>query len=322
MPDFRTPRGYGKVDWPFLTRFQDGTTPSYAVRAASFLPVWAVDKVQDDPIVIPPGTFVGRLNETDNSGIDSTFIGNGDLAPACPVTYTVTYGSNDLADAIDTGTGTPDIDVDSSTIVTATGVGATSVGVVKPCGIAARPYYAGWIKDRYENYDPHLLQTWISGLHVVRIPAMSPGEWAVQAGDLVQLSTAATPDWNPGDLYSATSTPGRVEAFDAGALADMEYVVGRCVNKTRVARQSSYSAGQRLSTAIGTAAPRTLTNINTTDTYLWPTGENFKVQSKVEGVPGFQLSATSATMGRPSELMWAYPDANGDYWALDILLRV
>lgn len=318
----RTARGYNKVDWPFLSRFTDGTTPSYPLRAAKFLPVWAVDKLHNDPITIPPGTFVGRLNSTDNSGIDSSFTAEGYLAPACPVTYTVVYGSNDLEDAIDDGLWTPDIDADASTAVTATGAGATAVGVVKPCGITARPYYAGWLKDRFDNYDPHLLQTWISGLHVVRIPALSPKEWTVQAGDLVQMCSDATPIWNPGNLYAATSTPGRVEPFDAGALADMEYVVGRCVNKLRIARQASYSAGQRLSTAIGSGAPRSPANINTTDAYLWPEGENFKVQSKVEGVPGLSLSSTSATLGRPSELLWAYPDGNGDYWALDILLRV
>jgi hypothetical protein len=321
MVDFRTPRGYQKVDWPFQTRFTDGTTPSYFVKPAIFLPVWAVDKVQDDPVVIPPGTFIGRLNATDHSdlyALDPAFVGNDDLAPASPIAYIITYGSNDLADAVDTGSGTPDIDVDSTTYVAAAGDATETVNPVKPCGMAFRPYYAGWIKSRYENYDPHLLQTWISGNHIVRIPAMTAGEFDVQPGDLVQLNDGAGQKWNPGALL--TSLPGRVEPYDG--TYNVEFIVGRCVNKHRIARQAAYSSGQKLLTAIGTAAPRTLTNINTTTTYLWPTGENYQVQSKVEGVPGMQLSATSATLGRPSELLWAMPDTNGDYWALDILLRV
>lgn len=324
---FREPRGFGRVDWPFLPRFENGTTPSYPLRAAKFLPVWTVDKHSNEPIVLPPGTFVGRLNDRDHStsgsgNLDPTFTAEGYLAPACPVSYTVTYGANDLADAVDTGMWTPDIDADTSTAVTAAGVGATEVGIVKPCGIIARPYYAGWIQDRFDNYDPHMFQTWISGLHIVRIPCLTAGEAAIEAGDLCMLSDAATPDWNPADLYSATSTPGRLMAFNGGSYAnDNEFVVGRCVNKVRLGRQASYSAGQNLRTAIGSNS-RSPTNLNTTDTYLWPTGENFKIESKTEGVPGTALSATSATLGRPSELLWAYPDANGDYWAIDVLIRV
>lgn len=320
MVDFRTPRGYQKVDWPFLTRFTDGSTPGYFVKPAQFLPVWTIDKVQDDPVVIPPGTFVGRLNETDHSGltaIASAFTDGNPLVPACAAsTYQVTYGSNDITDAVDTGYYTPDID--TGTAVTATGDGTETIAYVKPVGIAAKPYYSAMIPELYENYDPYLSQAWISGGHVVRIPCMTAGEWACQPGDLLQLPDAGSQKWNPGSLL--TSTPGRVEPYDS--TNNIEFIVGRCLNKFRIARQSSYSSGQKLGTAIGTGAPRNPTNIDTSETYLWPSNENFKVASKAEGVPGMQLSATSATFGRPSELLWAMPDTNGDYWAIDILVRV
>lgn len=321
MPDFRTPRGYQKTDWPFLTRFTDGTTPSYFVRPLLCLPVWTIDKVQDDPVVIPPGTFVGRVNEVDHSTLtakDALFTDGHPLAPASPIDYILTYGSNDLIDAVSDGYYTPDVDVNASTAVASTGDATRTVVAVKPLGITAKPYYSAQMKRLYENYDPYLSQTWISGGHIVRIPAMTAGEFAVQPGDLVQLNDGAGQKWNPGDLVN--SLPGRVEPYDG--TFNVEHIVGRCTNKVRIARQAAYSAGQKLGTAIGTGAPRTTVNINTTATYLWPTGENFQVASKAEGVPGMQLSSTSATLGRPSELLWAMPDTSGDYWAIDILVRV
>lgn len=320
MADFRTPRGYGRVDWPFLTRFENGTTPSYPLRPALFLPVWIEDKVQSDPVVLPPGTFVGRLNARDHSSLNAAFTAEGYLAPACPVAYQVTYSALDVADAVDTGSGTPSMDGDGTTLVTVAG-DSTATILVKPCGITARPYYAGWLSSRYQNYDPYMFQTWISGLHIVRIPAMTTNEAAIEAGDLVMLDDTASPKW--AGSAGTLGTPGRLQAFNGGSYGnDQEFVVGRCVNKVQIGKQASTSAGQSLRTAIGTSAPRTLTNINTTSTYLWPTGENFQVQAKVEGVPGMQLSATSATLGRPAELLWARADASGNFWALDILLRV
>jgi hypothetical protein len=283
--------------------------------------VWTIDKVQDDPVVIPPGTFIGRVNARDHSTLydkDPAFTNGEPLAPASPIDYVLTYGSNDLQDAVSDGYYTPDVDVDATTAVAATGDATRTVVAVKPLGITAKPYYSAQIKEIWENYDPYLSQTWISGGHIVRIPAMTAGEFDVEAGDLVQLNNGAGQKWNPGSLLN--SLPGRVEPYDG--TYNVEYIVGRCTNKVRIARQAAYSSGQKLGTAIGTGAPRTLTNIDTTETYLWPTGENYKVQSKAEGVPGMQLSATSATLGRPREFFWAMPDTNGDYWALDILVRV
>lgn len=321
MVNFRTPRGYGRVDYPFQTRFENGTTPSYPLRPALFLPVWSVDAVQDDPITIPPGTFVGRLNARDHSTLYSGYTDGGYLAPACGVAYQLTYGALDLADGIESGApGTPDIDDAAGAVVSSTG-DSTATLVVKPCGIAARPYHAGWLPTAYVNYDPHLFQTWVSGLHVVRIPAMTSGEAAVEAGDLVKLDDTASPKWAASS--GTLGTPGRIHAFDGGSYGnDTEYVVGRCVNKVLLGKQASISSGQSLRTAIGTAAPRTLTNLSTTSTYLWPSGENFQIQSKVEGVPGMVLSATSATLGRPAEMLYARADSSGYFWALDILLRV
>lgn len=326
MPTLRVPRGRGRTDWPFESRYENGTTPGYYLKPAKFLPVWYIDKLRNDAVVIPPGTFIGRLNQRDHTTVDSSFFTGGGsddpLAPACPLAYTVTYSASDITDAVDDGYYTADLDANATTAVTAAGASSTDTQAgVKPLGITYRPYYSNVMEDIYENWDPDLGQAWVSGLHVVRIPCLTTGEMAVEAGDLVKLNDTTSPSWNPGNLTS--STPGRVHAYDAGALGDMEYVVGRCTNKVRLARQSSASAGQTLRAAIGTSAARgTYTNLNTTDTYLWPANENFKVASKSEGVPGLQLSATSATVGRPAEMLWARADSNGDFWAIDILLRV
>jgi hypothetical protein len=325
MPDLRIPRGFGKVSYPFRKRYENGQTPSYPFRPATFLPVWSVDETHDDPIVIPPGTLVGILNETDHAGIGTAFNAvdrkvGGWIVPACPVAYTVTYSSNDLVNT--KWGGTPDLDeAAGNVIVVAAGASSATVAPVKPLGIAMQPLFAGWMDARWENYQRQLLATWRSGNWIVTLPCLTAGEAAIQPGDLVMMDDSSSPDWDPGNLY--TTTPGRLQAFNGGSYsADQEYIVGRCTKKTRLGKQASTSAGQQLLTAIGTGAPQTLTNINTAAAYLWPPGENFKIESKTETVPGLQLSASSQTLGRPAELLWANADANGDFWAIDVLLRV
>ena len=314
----RQPRGYGKTSWGFQHRFEDGTTPSYNTNPLSCLPVFAIDEHQDDAVVLPPGTFVGRLNSTDHSALDPSFLVNDPIAPACPTAYKLSYGSLDLADAYGAGTGTPDIDEDSDTIVAAAGDGTTEIQPVKPLGIIYRPYYASWIKDRFTNYEPYMLQTWVTGRMVVRIPCITAGECAIQPGDKVMLNDGATPKWNPGDLVN--SLVGRVEAFD-GDGDNLEYVVGRCQNKYRIAKQASTSAGQRLSAALR-GAPRNPLNIDQSASLLYaPEGNAYQVNAQIEGVPGMDLSVTSAMLGRSAEEGWAHADSNGDFWAVDILLN-
>lgn len=321
MADIRIPRGYGKVSYPYKVQFQKGVTPSYPLRAAKFLPVWSVEAAHDDVIVIPPGTFIGRLNAADNTQVPTAYVGNGALVPACPVSYVVTYSAYDLATGNEYG-GTPDIDqTDGTTVVAATGDGTAEVGIVKPLGIAAQPIHAGWYSDRYENYQRQLPVTWMSHDIIVRIPCMTTAESAIEAGDLVMLDDSATPKW--AGSMGTLGTPGRLMAFNGGSFsADSEFVVGRCVNKVLLGKQATPSTGQTLQTAIGTSAPRTLYNLDTDPTYLWPEGENFEIQSKTETVPGLGLASSSATLGRSAEMLWSRADASGYFYALDILIRV
>lgn len=316
---FRTPRGLRKVSYPVAQIFENSQTPSYPITAAAFLPVWAIDRTRDDPVALPPGTWVGTLNERDHSAIDATFTKKGWMAPASQASYTITYGANDLEDAIDEGSGTPDIDEDIDTIVAAAGASSTSVAAVKPLGILGKPVYAGWLKtERWENYDPDLWQGWISKDIIIRIPAITTNERAIEAGDIIMVEDTSSSSWDPA---TNTNTPGRSKAWDAGNLSDVEYVVGRCVRKIRIGRQATPSAGGTLDSAIGTGAPRTH-GLDTTAEYLWPEEMGYKVQSKISAQPGFKLSATDETLGRPAELLYARADANGDFWALDIKVEV
>jgi len=318
MP-LRIPRGFNKVAWPFLTRFGDGKTPSYALRPALYLPVWTKDEHRDgDPVVLPPGTWVGLLNDRDHTNVDDSFVLDAKgfesfLTPACPTAYKITYGSNDVDI-------TPDLDADKDTLVTTAAITTASVDITKPLGVIARPYYAGWISERYYNYDPDLIQTWVAKDMVIRVPALSANEAAIEAGDLVMLDDTATPDWDPADL---TNPPGRLKAYGLTASeAPLEFVVGRCVRKVPLGKQATPSAGQSLSTAIGTSAPRTLFNFDPDYVDANVEANYGGVQGKIEGVPGLGLGGTSATIGRPQEMMFAKADSSGFFWALDILVRV
>jgi len=279
-----------------------------------------MDNRLDDAITLLPGTFVGRLSPSTHSALDSSFTDGRWLTPACPAAYLVSYSALDLAS--DFFNGTPDLDVDADTAVAAAGNTDATVAATTPVGVITHPFYAGWIPGTYENYDIQLNAAWMSGGAIFRMPALTANEKLIEPGDVVMLDDTSTPDYDPiALLATGASTPGRIMVFD-DTVANVKFKVGRCVNKIRLGRQASYVANQSLRTAIGTGAPRTLTNLNSTTAYLWPTGENFEPQSKVEVVPGTGLSASSQTMGRPSELLFALPDSNGDYWALDIELAV
>jgi hypothetical protein len=320
--DFRVPRGYAKVDWPFLKRYEDGSSPSYPIYPAKFLPVAFEDKVNNDPIVLLPGTWVGRLDRSTHSALDASFLGNGDLVPACPNDYTITYTSLDVdADNGGVGYSTPDIDEDSDTAVAATGASTATVVAVKPLGVTLRPMYANWLNDKYVNYKRDLIGSWKSRGFVARIPCITANEAAIRVGDVVMLDNASSPTWNPTD--NTANIPGRLKRLSGATLANVyEWIVGRCVEKVHLGKQDSASAGQTLRAAIGTGAPRTLTNFDSD--YLYPDDdrENWREASKIIDNPGIGLGPSEATLGREPQLLYARADSSGDFWAIDIEVNV
>jgi hypothetical protein len=181
----------------------------------------------------------------------------------------------------------------------------------------AKPFYAGWIGDRYTNWDPDAIAFWVAKDMVIRVPCMTGAEAALEAGDLVELDATSDPEWDPKNATPGVA--GRVTAYSSGSP---ENIVGRCIRKVPIGKQAATSAGQSLQTAIGTGAPRTLFNFDPTYVNANIEANYGGVQGKVEGVPGLALGGTSAVLGRPQEMLFAKADSNGMFWAVDILVRV
>jgi hypothetical protein len=319
----RIPRGYAKTNYPYHEQ-QEGKRPSFPnLQPAAFLPVAAIDELHHDPIVLPPGTFVGRLPIAESW--DASFRpASRPLAPACPNTYTVTYGANDL-DTAGLWGGTPDLDNDIDTVRTAATASSDTVGPIKPVGVISQPVYASWTSTRWTNYQRNLdVITFLNNGAIITIPAMTTREHAIEPGDLVCIDhTGST--WDPTDpqnnfvgrlqRYSAvvaSLVDGASESTIELAAGASEYVIGRCVQKHLLISQTATSSAQSLRAAVA-AGNVTISTLNTDYAYT--------SLRKVQTVPGLELPG-SGTEGIPGYFGWAYPDSGDDYWALDIVVRV
>lgn len=327
MTDLRIPRGYGVFHVPY-NETQEGRRPTFQnVHAAKFLPIAKVDEHKHDPIVLLPGTFVGRL-AADATGIPDAYRSSRPLVPACPRSYTVTYTDTDVDADGHWGGGTPDLDsTDGTDKVSATGASSDSVPATKPLGVVYRPIYASFLADRFNNYERNYFTTsWLAWGQNFEVPAMTSNERAIEIGDLVCLDVTATPSWNPKGAPQ-TTTVGRLQRLEAamaawvtgateaeieGAIDLLEYVVGRCVGKHKIVSQSSTSAGQTLVAAL---------SADNVDESTLNSALDYDKLKKVQTVPGLDL-AGSGTKGIPGYFRYATADANGDFWALEIEPRV
>jgi hypothetical protein len=263
-----------------------------------------LDKLHDDdPIVLLPGTFVGRVNETNGLSTTDTFSDAEEIAraltPAFWGTYTVTYGTHD------SDFGTPDIDTTGNDAAVGKTASTATVGSVKPVGILTAPVYSNALKDKYSNYSRDLMPSVLMGNYSVVIPAMTAGEQAIEPGDLVRVAGADTAgqSWTPLSPNAAIDSPGRLVTWD-GNTGSAQYVVGRCIDKYIVARGTA-STKMSADFALGT----TLTALNT--------NHQFNTLKKVQTVPGLGLSG-SGTQGIPAMFEHAVADGSGDYFALVI----
>jgi hypothetical protein len=319
MTNLRVPRGYAKFRTPY-NESQEGKRPTFqAVKPAYFLPVARVDEHKHDPIVLLPGTFVGRLSIA-ASGIDDTHRAHAPIVPACPLSYTVTYSSVDLDSDGHWGGGVPDIDGAYGTdVVTVAEAGATSVPATKPVGVVYQPKYAPWMADRFTNYDRNQrTMSWLAWGQNIEIPAMTTNEKLIQVGDLVTLDYTTSPSYNPQGAF-ATMTPGRLQRVAGVTYADvaalrngLDYIVGRCVGRHKIVSQSAASAGQTISAA------RTASNL---DESTLNADLDYPELKKVSTVPGLGLAGSGST-GIPPYFDYATADASGDFWALEIEVRV
>lgn len=309
----RIARGYEKIHHPYQELYE-GVRPSIqGLRAAKFLPISMLDKLHDDdPIVLLPGTFVGRANVTANFSSSNTFTDEEfaarALAPAAWGKYTVQYT------ALDTDFGTHNIDdatAGGAAVATdGTNEGASTMLVqnVKPLGVITAPVYSEVLKSKYTNYKRDLMPSVLMGNYSVVIPAITEGERAIEPGDIVRVAGDGTSTGNhkavSKQYNTANTTPGRLMAWD-GNTGSANYVVGRCIDKYKIAGNGG--SGTRLGTVL--SAGTSLTNLNS--------DHQFNTLKKVQTVPGLGLSG-SGTQGVPAMFEHAVSDSSGDYFALVI----
>ncbi len=303
----RIGRGYEKIHHPYQELYE-GVRPSIqGLRAANFLPIAMLDKLHDDdPIVLLPGTFVGRINTTAASAVSTADVyTNAEeaaraLVPACWGAYKVVYGSDDVA------FGTDDIDATSARADAPAGASTNTVTGVKPIGVLTAPVYSNLLKTKYTNYSRDLTPSVLMGNYSIVMPAITIGERAIEPGDLVRVDgdgTAAA-DWNPVTNLTAANSPGRLLAWD-GAVASAGYVVGRCVDKYRVG-------------TVGGATNATVGSLINTGTLSNQNADHqFNTLKRVQTVPGLGLSG-SGTQGIPAMFEHATIDSSGDFFALVI----
>jgi hypothetical protein len=319
MPSNRTARDKGRTSWAYHELYE-GDRPSIpGLMPATFLPVVGIDKAHDDdPVVLLPGTVVGRTGTGAIGSLPTSTNQYRPLVPACPVAYDVTYSAYD-DDAQDWG-GTIDIDGTGGVVAAGdTAASTTQLGPILPIGIVPQPVYSPLLPTRFNNYDrnmavsPVLVQN-----QAILIPAITTAEKLIEPGDAVVVDDSANPDYDPiGDPTG--STPGRLMRFagtttgDVATLkAKMEYRVGRCIDKFPIAQQSSTSAGQTYRAALGAS------NVNTASvSALW----GFSSMRLVQTVPGLGLPG-SGTEGVPGSLTFATADASGYFWGLVIVVQI
>lgn len=301
----RIARGYEKIHHPYQELYE-GVRPSIqGLQAAKFLPISMLDKLHDDdPIVLLPGTFVGRMNSATMVG--TTAAGDAEellrsVVPAAWGKYKVDYTQLDI------DFGTHDLDEAVSTDVASAGESTGMLQNVKPLGVITAPVYSEVLKSKYTNYKRDLMPSVLMGNYSVVIPAITDGEKLIEPGDLVRVGGDGTSTGShkavSKQYNTATTTPGRL--VKAGTNAEeLSYVVGRCIDKYKIA--GGGASGQRLSAFLSTG---TATNLNT--------DHQFNTLKKVQTVPGLGLSG-SGTQGIPAMFEHAVADSSGDFFALVI----
>lgn len=305
----RIGRGYDKIHHPYQELYE-GVRPSIqGLRAANFLPIAMLDKLHDDdPIVLLPGTFVGRINAGASAvSVDGAYADLEEAAravvPACWGAYAVTYAQNDIDFVTD--------DLDSDHIASGVTVAGASIGTVtgvKPIGVITAPVYSNLLKTKYTNYSRDLMPSVLMGNYTIVMPAITIKEKLIEPGDLVRVDGdgGSAVSWNPVTNETAANSPGRLIAWD-GAVASANYVVGRCVDKYRVGTVAGGVTDATVTAAL--AAGGSITNQNT--------DHQFNTLKRVQTVPGLGLSG-SGTQGIPAMFEHATLDGDDHFYALVI----
>jgi hypothetical protein len=281
-------------------------------RPSWALPILYEDDAVQAPIVMYPGTIVGMLNARDHSaGVGGPFLNQSRtvLVPAHAHAsgYNLVYSAYDLATSKYGGT----YDLDETlgeTIVAATGASAAAIASTRPLGVVSEPIYGQQYYRRHHNLQQQHQVEVLSQGQMLRIPAITSEEMAIQPGDIVMVSASAG-DHDPLGAPTA-SYPGRWAAWDESTVGHIPYIMGRCVGRHRIVSQSAANAGNLLLTDISNG------NVNTGSLDQVEGYDDF---AKNQTVPGLTLQG-SGTLGIPTSLTFARSDASGDFYALDIAL--
>ena len=348
MTEYRIPRDKA-VRHKSFHEVSEGQRPTLKyLKASPYLPVAEIEPHQQDPIVIPAGTWVGLISTTGTAfstgtvasgaitGTASTYsldssLGYYALVPAASRPYTLTYTTYDT----DSTWFTPGtMDLDSLAAVRATtGVSTALIGInavtatgygVKPLGVAYFDIYASWLGTNYTNYERQPNVAFLTSNQLVQIPAVTTAEQAIEPGDVVAVDgIGATASWNPVALAANTgvvaNSPGRLKRWsDITAAAGItaaelakaqENIVGRCLRKFLIAYKAGTTAGYKLSYAISAGSITSKSAVHTESRHA----------AAVQTVPGLSLPG-SGSLGVAGHLLGAKADANGAFWALEILV--
>lgn len=315
MTTYRQPYGSSVVRFPFMdyratTPYESSLTLD-GVQPARFLPIIQEDNNKQMPIVLWPGTIVGVLNDRDHTAVPASFRTASPyvMVPAyAGATYTVTYTALDLSTS--SYGGSDDLDESLGTLATSAGASTTTIASVKPLGIVQEPIYSQAFYDRHYNLQQQHTVSMLSRGRIVRIPCITAEEKLIYPGDIVMVSDTSS-SHDPIGAPTA-SYPGRWKKWDESTVADLSFVIGRCVGRHKIVSQSSASAATQLLTDVTNDALNTST-LNTR--------EGYRDLAKVQTVPGISLQG-SGTGGIPGHLLFSRSDSNGDYWAIDIAIGV
>jgi len=290
MTDLRIPRGYARYHVQYQ-ELSEGKRPSVnedgiQLLPAPWLPVVSVDEVNNDPVILPAGLFVGRINATDHATAYTAAASawrKDYLVPACASTgsYTVTYSAYDTTHEV------PDID-NWSTAVAAAGASTATIGPVKPIGILSQDQYPSYFSLRHLNYEPSLMSGILCWGYNVMIPLRTTEEYNLQPGDLavIQDNDHAADTWQP--QARATNSVATLKPWESGDSP--EYIVGRVIEVITLATQTATSAGQTL--VAGLAASNVSSPINLDDLGKVQTPPGLGLQgSGTQGLPGWVLGA-------------------------------
>lgn len=288
MATFRTPRGYGVnvVQYRELMEGQRPESSAIPMEAWTGLPPVMIEEIHHDPVVIMPGTFVG---------IATGGTASGKIFPA----HAQTGNMAGFFSSTDDTWGLP---TSNQTWAAAT----VTAGPVLPLGVVYQPIYSFNLQQQFINYKRNENMGILTD-YLIQIPAITAAERLIQPGHMVMINTSAT-DYGRAASVTLDNLMGRLQKWDDSA-STLKYVVGRCYGKVKFAGSGTAVAGTKLS---ADTASWTLTTAGKAE---------LKGLDKVQTVPGLGL-AGSGTKGVPGWLMDARSDASGNYYLLNILVRL